>query len=325
MRRFSTSPPANGCWAVPRSSAARFAAASAPPRCSPPRSESRRTSCWRRSPRTSPSPTACAASDRTICTAYWMTCRLTDWSGSARNRCRRSTRPESSRSAICSEPATRRCGARSAHGADPCRPWPRESTTDRSLRIGTPSRSAPSRRSHPTSAARHSSRRQLTGLADRTAARLRAHGLVAGRVTVKIRRADFTTYTRQRVLEPPTQDTAAICAMAHLLLAEWLGRDPDAAVRLLGVGAADLQRPRQSDLFLAPQPKDSRLDAAVDGIRDRFGSTRIDPSQLPVAAARRRRTAARVRLVSSDGHVHSASSASAKSRSRLHRTRAISI
>jgi len=116
---------------------------------------------------------------------------------------------------------------------------------------------------------------QLTGLADRTAARLRAHDLVAGCVTVKIRRADFMTHTRQRALEPPTQDTAAICAMAHLLLSEWLGRDPDAAVRLLGVGAADLQQQRQSDLFLAPQPRDSRLDAAVDGIRDRFGSTAL--------------------------------------------------
>ena len=64
-------------------------------------------------------------------------------------------------------------------------------------------------------------------------------------------------------------------ALAHLLLSEWLGRDPDAAVRLLGVGAADLQQPRQSDLFLAPQPKESRLDAAVDDIRDRFGSTAL--------------------------------------------------
>jgi DNA polymerase-4 len=116
---------------------------------------------------------------------------------------------------------------------------------------------------------------QLSGLADRTAARLRAHDLVAGRVTVKIRRADFTTHARQRLLEPPTQDTAAICAMAQLLLSEWLGRDPDAAVRLLGVGATDLQQPRQSDLFLAPQPRDCRLDAAVDGIRDRFGSTAL--------------------------------------------------
>ena len=47
--------------------------------------------------------------------------------------------------------------------------------------------------------------RQLTHLADRTATRLRAHALAAGKVIVKIRRRDFTTYTRQRTVEPPTQ------------------------------------------------------------------------------------------------------------------------
>ncbi|MGO9716995.1 MAG: DNA polymerase IV [Steroidobacteraceae bacterium] len=113
--------------------------------------------------------------------------------------------------------------------------------------------------------------RRLTALADRTAARLRSHGLIAGQVTLKIRQADFATFTRQRVLEPATQDTTAICALARLLLSAWLSGHPDAAVRLLGVGAAELQRPRQGDLFLEPRPKDPRLDAAVDGIRDRFG------------------------------------------------------
>ncbi len=57
--------------------------------------------------------------------------------------------------------------------------------------------------------------RQLSGLADRAAARLRAHQLAAGRVTVKIRRDDFTTYTRQQLLEPPTQDTAVVAATAQ--------------------------------------------------------------------------------------------------------------
>ncbi len=68
--------------------------------------------------------------------------------------------------------------------------------------------------------------RQLTRLADRTAARLRAHDLAAGRVTVKIRRADFTTYTRQRALEPPTQDTAAVCALGANPAARVAGRPP---------------------------------------------------------------------------------------------------
>ena len=37
-------------------------------------------------------------------------------------------------------------------------------------------------------------------------------------MTVKIRRDDFTTFTRQRALKPPTQDTAAISRMAQSLL-----------------------------------------------------------------------------------------------------------
>ncbi len=123
-------------------------------------------------------------------------------------------------------------------------------------------------------------RRQLTRLADRTAARLRAHDLAAGRVTVKIRRADFTTYTRQRALEPPTQETAAICALAQILLLNWMGAHPDAAVRLLGVGVGDLHTPLQADLFCGQPPRESRLDAAVDSIRDRFGSALVTRASL---------------------------------------------
>jgi DNA polymerase-4 len=122
--------------------------------------------------------------------------------------------------------------------------------------------------------------RRLTALADRAAARLRAAGLCAGRVSVKIRRADFTTYTRQCVLEPPTQDTAAVCAGARRLLRTWLAEHRNVALRLLGVGAGDLSNVRQPDLFAESAPRDSRLDAAIDGIRDRFGSAVLTRASL---------------------------------------------
>jgi DNA polymerase IV len=122
---------------------------------------------------------------------------------------------------------------------------------------------------------------QLKALADRTASRLRAHKLLAGRVSVKIRRGDFTTYTRQRALEPPTQDTAVVSAAAEALLSGWLASQPRAAVRLLGVGVSDLQVIRQQDLFSGPQPDiGSRLDSAVDGIRDRFGQGLLTRASL---------------------------------------------
>jgi DNA polymerase IV len=122
---------------------------------------------------------------------------------------------------------------------------------------------------------------QLKALADRTASRLRAHKLLAGRVSVKIRRGDFTTYTRQRTLEPPTQDTAIVSAAAQALLSGWLASQPRAAVRLLGVGVGDLQVMLQPDLFSGPQPdSNSRLDSAVDGIRDRFGQGLLTRASL---------------------------------------------
>lgn len=122
---------------------------------------------------------------------------------------------------------------------------------------------------------------QLKALSDRTASRLRAQHLLAGRVSVKIRRADFTTYTRQRALAPPTQETAIVSAAAEALLGAWLESQPRAAVRLLGVGVADLQAQRQADLFSGTQPDaNSRLDSAVDGIRDRFGQSLLTRASL---------------------------------------------
>jgi DNA polymerase IV len=124
-------------------------------------------------------------------------------------------------------------------------------------------------------------RTQLVHLADRTASRLRAQKLLAGRVSVKIRRGDFTTYTRQRSLKPPTQDTAIVSAAAEALLRAWLASQPRAAVRLLGVGVSDLQSSSQSDLFSDPVPDaGSRLDSAVDGIRDRFGNGLLTRASL---------------------------------------------
>jgi DNA polymerase-4 len=123
-------------------------------------------------------------------------------------------------------------------------------------------------------------KRQLVHLADRTASRLRAHDLAAGLVTVKIRRSDFTTYTRQRAVEPATQDTQVLSRMAQILFDEWSKQQPKAAVRLLGMGVGDLQMLKQADLFASDLPKGSLLDATVDGIRHRFGTALVTRASL---------------------------------------------
>jgi DNA polymerase-4 len=122
-------------------------------------------------------------------------------------------------------------------------------------------------------------RAEIVRLADKVAARLRSRELTASCVTVKIRRRDFTTFTRQRHIEPPTQETRVITTIATELLDGWLATQPRAALRLLGVGVSDLAQATQLDLFTAPQTARNReLDAAVDRIRERFGKVAVAPA-----------------------------------------------
>ena len=114
--------------------------------------------------------------------------------------------------------------------------------------------------------------RELMRLTDRTASRVRNANLAAGTVQVKIRRADFTTYTRQCALRPPTSDTDTLYQTARELLETWLDNNPMSLVRLLGVGCMNFSQGEQIDLFSAPDaPAASPVDRTVDSIRERFG------------------------------------------------------
>ncbi len=121
---------------------------------------------------------------------------------------------------------------------------------------------------------------QMLRLTEQATARLRAHAQSAGCVVLKIRRSDFKTYSRQSGLGSPTQDTAAVATRARELLKQWWSQHPGVAVRLLGVGLAELTAAPQRDLFAAAPTKDSRLDATVDGIRGRFGAGLITRASL---------------------------------------------
>ena len=113
--------------------------------------------------------------------------------------------------------------------------------------------------------------RELLRLTERTAARLRHAQLAAGTVQIKIRQSDFRTCTRQRKVNPPANGTDQLFAIARELLGTWLARNPGTKVRLLGMGASDLTRMAQDDLFAATTQA-STVDKAVDEIRDRFGN-----------------------------------------------------
>ena len=118
--------------------------------------------------------------------------------------------------------------------------------------------------------------RELLRLAESTAQRLRKGTLQAGTVQVKIRQSDFKTFTRQKSLQPPVNGTDQIYHAACELLGTWLGDNPDARIRLLGVGTSKLSPAGQQDLFDASEAPVSRpVDEAVDSIRDRFGSAAV--------------------------------------------------
>jgi DNA polymerase-4 len=133
-------------------------------------------------------------------------------------------------------------------------------------------------------------RAEVLRLADRAGTRMRAQNLASGCVAVKIRREDFTTFTRQKRFEPSTTDSRTIAKIAAELLDAWLAEQPRAKVRLLGVGVNHLHAADQMDLFAAPAAPGAAsngatpLDATVDLIRERFGNLAVRRgSALPEA------------------------------------------
>ncbi len=118
--------------------------------------------------------------------------------------------------------------------------------------------------------------RELLRLADRSCARMRKSSLAAGTVQIKIRRADFTTFTRQRRIKPPANGTDQIYAIARELLSHWLADNPGARIRLLGVAGTGLAPAEQPDLLADCLPtNNSAIDEAVDEIRQKFGSLSV--------------------------------------------------
>jgi len=95
-------------------------------------------------------------------------------------------------------------------------------------------------------------------------------------VQLKIRQADFTTFTRQRSLHPPSNSTDSIYHATRELLDIWLAEHPGESVRLLGVGGSKLVNSPQADLFsTTPFATGSDVDELLDRIRDKFGSASV--------------------------------------------------
>jgi DNA polymerase-4 len=112
----------------------------------------------------------------------------------------------------------------------------------------------------------------LVGIVDRITRRLRAARRVGRTVVLRLRFGDFERATRSHTLPFATANTQAILASARALLATVTPLIERRGITLIGCSVAMLEDDRTRQLLLGP---DDALDAAVDAIRDRFGSAAI--------------------------------------------------
>ena len=121
----------------------------------------------------------------------------------------------------------------------------------------------------------------VVALVDRVTRRMRAAGRVGRTVVLRLRFGDFSRATRSHTLPRATAQTQTILAVARALLA---AADPQIERRgltLVGVAVANLDDADAVQLVLPIDRYDgAALDAALDAVRDRFGSAAITRAVL---------------------------------------------
>ncbi len=119
--------------------------------------------------------------------------------------------------------------------------------------------------------------RTLLAMAEGVSGRLRAAGIRAATVTVKVRDSAFRTVTRQRTLVEPTDLTEPIWRTAvELARPETRGK----RIRLLGVTASGMGERDQLGLFEPDDPRQRRATEAADELRRRFGPRAVTRARL---------------------------------------------
>ncbi|NLC71183.1 MAG: DNA polymerase IV [Desulfuromonadaceae bacterium] len=122
-------------------------------------------------------------------------------------------------------------------------------------------------------------RRWLLLNAERVSGNLRRSGVEGRTVTLKIKFTDFQQVTRSKTFATPTNSTKRIFQTAAELL-EMLDLKKD--VRLIGVGVSKLEKTSHQLSLLEEEldEKQTKLDAAMDGIRARFGGDSLVRGRL---------------------------------------------
>jgi DNA polymerase-4 len=121
----------------------------------------------------------------------------------------------------------------------------------------------------------------IVALVDRVTRRLRTARRVGRTVVLRLRFDDYSRATRSHTLPLPTASTETILIAARTLLAQSLPTIRERGITLVGISVANLDNADALQLLL---PFDRRhqeaLDAALDEVRDRFGSKAITRAVL---------------------------------------------
>ena len=154
--------------------------------------------------------------------------------------------------------------------------WPTTSTRGRCNGGTGVARSARSAPGVGRPASHESVDADVVALVDRVTRRLRAARRVGRTVVLRLRFGDFTRATRSHTLPQATASTAEILAVARALLAASLPELERRGLTLVGISVANLEDASAVQLVLPFDRVDREaLDAALDEVRDRFGSTAI--------------------------------------------------
>jgi len=119
---------------------------------------------------------------------------------------------------------------------------------------------------------------ELQRQAESVSRRLRAAGLMASTVVVKIRDPGFHTVTRSRSMRACSNSTQTLYRMARALFEKWRESHRTTPIRLLGMGVTGLEQAEASAHDTGDR-LDSRgeqeIDRVFDSINKRYGEARI--------------------------------------------------
>jgi DNA polymerase-4 len=121
----------------------------------------------------------------------------------------------------------------------------------------------------------------LVALVDRLGGRLRGAGRVCRTVVLRLRFDDFSRATRSRTLPESTAHTQAILGAAADLLAAEMPVIRRRGITLLGISLSNLEDDSAVQLALPFERRlPGALDAAIDELRERYGSKAITRASL---------------------------------------------